>query len=315
MTASVVGCLAFAITLVVSTQATVDPLNTTYFHPIPGNSITFNITHKQWRGYMSHGNKEIPFWVNPYQLPEKLMIFRSDSWETTTDVTTIYDMVVLNVMRTIREWGLTPKRVLFQDYYAALAKHSSFNDHQPLIPLNRFKSRNQFDEFPLEIHFRYPPYQQSSFGEFVTNRQVAWRVWDDMNDYKYSGYVGATDDLVYRLRHNLGHSMGLGHTKSTSCIMYPTNIRDLRNFCREEKIAMKALLFGKIRELRYGTETPSRPVKQYLMRTFNGDYRYYTRAGHGGVYVVYSAPSNDHSPGFYTENHEYRRYGVLYEKP
>lgn len=252
MNPRLIYALCVLATVASSVSATVDPANATYFHPIPGNAITFNITHKQWRESMVHGKRSIPFWVNPYQMPEKLMLYYQNQWSVITEPNAIYNLLVMNVHRTLTDWGLEPRRIIFRDYYISLSKHSTFINHQPLIPLNRYRPEHDFDEFPIEIHFRYPPYTQSSFGEFVTNRKLAWRVWADIDDYRFSGHVGATDDLVYRLRHNLGHSLGLGHTESTNCIMYPTNIKDLYEFCPEELSAMHALLFEKITERHHG---------------------------------------------------------------
>lgn len=252
MNSNIVCAFCVLVTVVGSAVATVDPANATYFHPIPGNAIAFNITHKQWRESMVHGERSIPFWVNPYQMPEKLLLYRQNQWTFITEPNEIYNLLVINVHRTLAEWGLEPRRIIFRDYYISLSKHSTFINHQPLIPLNRYRPEHDFDEFPIEIHFRYPPYTQSSFGEFVTNRKLAWRVWYDINDYRFSDHVGATDDLVYRLRHNLGHSLGLGHTESTNCIMYPTNIKNLYEFCPEEMTAMHALLFEKITERHHG---------------------------------------------------------------
>lgn len=129
----------------------------------------------------------------------------------------------------------------------------------------------------MQVHFRYKPYPQSSFGEFVTNRAVSWRLWANMEDYERSEYVGADDDLLYRMRHNFGHTLGLGHTRSTKCIMYPTNVRGLGRHCAEELAAMKMLLNDKtLRKYRYRTPDAQPPVRQPPIRIPNRDDDPYT---------------------------------------
>lgn len=220
-------------------RATVDVANATNFRPIPDNPITFNITHKQWRHTMMSGRQSVPIWLNPYQMPESVSLYKAGHWEIVTNADTIYALVLKNAMRTLREWGVETFQLSIRDYYQAQAKYSRFRNGKSLVKPNKSRS---ISAFPLEVHFRYPPYPQSSFGEFVTNRKVPWRLWHDMEDYQFSSHIGKTDDLVYRMRHNFGHSLGLGHTESKDCIMYPTNVEGLSRFCPEERRAMDVLL-------------------------------------------------------------------------
>lgn len=93
---------------------------------------------------------------------------------------------------------------------------------------------------PIQIHFRSLPYPQSTFMEFVTDRDRVWKIY---NRKAYTPeHAGANDDLLYRMRHNLRHSLGLGHTENKKCIMFPTNIMGLTKPCLKEKQALHKFL-------------------------------------------------------------------------
>nr|WOJ45383.1 matrixin [Apis mellifera nudivirus] len=225
--------------------ATVDPDNATRL--ITEDGTQFNVTHFYWRDRIqAKPDSLLAVWVNPYELPESIQYYHNGKWSVSKNVDFIYGRVLKIAMTALADWNvLKPKRIFFRDYYRKLALESDFIHKQPLNPLHlRFNPREvEAYGFPLQIHFRHKPYPQSSFGEFVSNRAVSWRVWLDYNrDYAQSEFVGADDDLLYRMRHNLGHSLGLGHTTLRECIMYPTNVRGLRTLCPAEQRAMARLL-------------------------------------------------------------------------
>lgn len=233
----------FIVLSIAAVDATVDPDNATTL--VIEDGTRFNVTHLYWRDRVrSRSGNVVGVWVNPYELPESLQYYFRKQWYTINSTDDIYSLVLRTALRVLYDWEVPHKRLFFSDYYRKLAQDSTFIGGSPLIPLARgFVPRN-YDRYgyPLQIHFRYKPYPQSSFGEFVSNRAVSWRVWARDDDYRSSSRVGDDDDLLYRMRHNIGHSLGLGHTTSRECIMYPTNIRGLVAFCPKELTAMRRLL-------------------------------------------------------------------------
>lgn len=218
--------------------ATVDPLNAT---TIQVDGLLFNVTHDYWRTrFLLDTRTMVDFWVNPYELPEAMLLYEDNRWRSITKPETMHRLIVKTTKRTFEDWGVGYRRLQFANYYRELAKENDYLHKQPLYPI-RGQLTSHYG-YPLIIHFRYKPYPQSSFGEFVSNRATVWRVWDNDADYAVSDYVGTYDDLLYRMRHNVGHSMGLGHTTSERCIMYPTNVSFLTSLCREELKAMRTLL-------------------------------------------------------------------------
>lgn len=219
-------------------EATVDPSNATSIHV---HGLQFNITHNYWRTrFLLDEQTLVSFWVNPYELPESMLLYENNRWQRITKTETMHKLIVQLTKRTFNDWNIGYRRLRFANYYRELAREHEYLNKRPLYPIHGQLTAS-FGH-PLLIHFRYKPYPQSSFGEFVSNRAVAWRVWDNDDDYQVSDYVGANDDLLYRMRHNIGHSMGLGHTTSERCIMYPTNVRYLVTLCSEELRAMRTLL-------------------------------------------------------------------------
>ena len=241
--------------------ATVDPSNAT---TIDVDGLVFNVTHDYWRTRFLLDDKTlVSFWVNPYELPESMLLYDDNHWNLITKTETMHRLIVATTKRVFNDWNIGYKRMRFSDYYRQVAEENDYLAKRPLYPISgrsvstnvvntkraRFLRRSPPDTtplkslgYPLMVHFRYKPYPQSSFGEFVSNRAAEWRVWSNDEDYRASDYVGADDDLLYRMRHNIGHSMGLGHTSSERCIMHPTNVRYLSSMCDEELHAMRTLL-------------------------------------------------------------------------
>lgn len=219
-------------------EATIDPTNHTTIHI---DDLQFNVTHHYWRTrFLLDNHAIVSFWVNPYELPESMLLYEKNRWQHITKSETMYNFIVKTTKRVFDDWGIGYRRVMFADYYRQIAQESDYLNKKPLYPIHE---RSIFNSgYPLLIHFRYKPYPQSSFGEFVSDRAAVWRVWDNHDDYKKSSYVGTDDDLLYRMRHNIGHSMGLGHTTSMRCVMHPINVRHLASLCSAELNAMHALL-------------------------------------------------------------------------
>lgn len=152
----------------------------------------------------------IPYWLSEYELPSAIRVY--DRWETWREVrnrTRIWSIVLGVVEKVGFEMDLRMKRVGRDRYYEML-------DERLL--------RGRPGLLPLHIHFRAKPYPQSSFTETVTDARSVWEVYDDT---VYGKYAGRQTDLLYRLRHNMRHSLGMGHTASKQSIMYPTNVAGL----------------------------------------------------------------------------------------
>lgn len=235
---SFVSKVVLLILLLRDCDATVDPFNATAIHI---HGLQFNITHDYWRTRFLHDDRTlVSFWVNPYELPESMLLYENNRWHHITKTETMHRLIVQTTKRAFNDWNIGHRRLRFANYYHELARENEYLNRRPLYPIHKRLTASL--GYPLIVHFRYGPYPQSSFGEFVSNRAIPWRVWNNDDDYQVSDYVGAKDDLLYRMRHNIGHSMGLGHTFSDRCIMYPTNVRYLVKLCNDELEAMRALL-------------------------------------------------------------------------
>ncbi|KAK2574705.1 hypothetical protein KPH14_013106 [Odynerus spinipes] len=250
-------------------------------------------------------NRPIPFtfnyWINPYELPERISIYDSRG-RAIYNLTSEHAREKLNVVARVvkqvfEEFELPHKRVNdIIDYYESLdLLYYPRNAEKSVVSSN--SNRYAYDErtktyrlqrsairrgefLPIQIHFRSKPYPQSTFMEFVSDRNRVWRVYDSRFYDSYSDgrrserenddsrrsvngdgranddetaitrIPGNDDDLLYRLRHNLRHSLGLGHTTSKSCVMYPTNVLGLNRPCEHERIALHRFLCDRSLSLR-----------------------------------------------------------------
>lgn len=241
-------------------------------------------------------NRPIPFtfnyWINPYELPERISIYDSHGRIvynlTSEDNREKLNVVARVVKQVFEEFDLPHKRVNdIIDYYESLDLLYYPRENRNVATPNRYvydertktyrlqrTVLNRGEFLPIQIHFRSKPYPQSTFMEFVSDRNRVWRVYDsrfynsyssdefarpqrgfnndDDNDHIDENNVddktrlpGNDDDLLYRLRHNLRHSLGLGHTTSKKCVMYPTNVLGLNKPCEHEKIALHRFLCDK----------------------------------------------------------------------
>lgn len=234
----IIGVIIALLIALDNCKATIDPSNAT---TIQIDNLQFNITHDYWRTrFLLDHRAHVNFWINPYELPEYMMLYEDGHWRHITKTETMHSLIVKTTKRVFNDWNIDYRRMLFANYYREIAKENDYLRKKPLYPLHRHSTSSS--GYPLLVHFRYKPYPQSNFGEFVSNRAIGWRVWHNYDDYIVSDYVGAEDDLLYRMRHNVGHSMGLGHTTSKLCVMHPTNVRYLASLCSEEMRAMRALL-------------------------------------------------------------------------
>lgn len=270
-------------------NANVDPGNATYFtldddfDPL----MHFNVTNPYYRRliltnnlYTFDGkhcvpsmNTEIHYWINPYELPDVIRLYDiTNAIFDIRDKQQIYTIIAKTVARVFKEMPL-PARELssYKDYYNRIrdiyGTTMKKNDlllinnkatHFLLTHLIRIDSGNDYPPpfLPIQIHFRSLPYPQSSFLEFVSNRDRRWEVY---HDSLYPGYAGGDNDLLYRFRHNLRHSLGLGHVIDKRCIMFPNNIPKLSAPCDHENIALHRLLCDpkiNIRYYAYGQRAP-----------------------------------------------------------
>lgn len=75
----------------------------------------------------------------------------------------------------------------------------------------------------LPVQFLYPPYPQSSRHGLNLNAETEWTMYRSGEPAEW--YSGESDDLLYAIRHNIRHSLGLGHAKyDRRTIMFPRNI-------------------------------------------------------------------------------------------
>lgn len=216
-------------------DATVDPPNATEIY-VPnfydnGKIYTYNVTHTYFRDYFINNNEVtfdattrrcrsrdgrkpiVHYWLNELQLPARMRYYdernRVYSFRNRSTIESTIDRIIQNLAT---ELELEFTRVSRQSYYRTMDSLLSFPDQ---LIVSRAS-------IPVEVHFRSKPYPQSTFMEFVTNRDVEWAVY---NPRVYERRVGEDLDLFYRFRHNFRHTLGLGHLDDKASIMYPTNVR------------------------------------------------------------------------------------------
>lgn len=219
-----------------------DPPNATYFY---SNNVLFNVSSLYWRErFVNSPQQRVTFWLNPYELPEKMLYYENDHWHLITHDDTIYRLVLDTINRAFRDWSVRSEKLNFVDYYVALGEMNYFNNRHAISGLNLAFYRRRSRNYPMHVHFRYDPYPQSTFGEFVSNREITWRVWRHHEDYvrEPREHVGEVDDLLFRMRHNVGHSLGLGHSYSNKCILHNIRMPGLYDLCEAEKEAMRQFL-------------------------------------------------------------------------
>lgn len=214
--------------------ATVDPNNaSTIFVPDKkqdsrGSELLhpYNVTHTYYRdsfkllgvGYnetrrrcvQNETYQWIHYWINTLQLPKRLKYYNERN--QTSYITERRDIIGM-IDRVVRwfadELQLKMGRLSRAEYYETM-------DSLLVRPDKRYRGL-----LPVEVHFRSKPYPQSTFLEFVTDRDVVWELY---HPAVYRWYAGRGVDLRYRFRHNFRHSLGLGHLNDTTSIMYPTNV-------------------------------------------------------------------------------------------
>lgn len=219
-----------------------DPPNATFFFT---QNVLFNVSSLYWRDrFINAPQQKVQFWLNPYELPDKMLYYQNEMWHSVTNPDTIYRLVLDTLVRAFNDWSVRSEKLNFVDYYVALGELGHFNNRQIISGLNIAHYRRRADNYPMHIHFRYDPYPQSTFGEFVSNRETVWRVWRHEEDYvKQPRYhVGEADDLLFRMRHNVGHSLGLGHSYSDKCILHNVRMPGLFDLCPAEREAMRQFL-------------------------------------------------------------------------
>lgn len=219
-----------------------DPPNATQFYT---QNVLFNVSSLYWRNrFLDAPQQSVPFWLNPYELPEKMLYYENESWKLITHDNTIYNLVLGTINRAFNDWSVKSEKLNFVDYYVALGELNHFNNRQAMSGLNLAQYRRRSTNYPMHIHFRYDPYPQSTFGEFVSNRETLWRVWRHDEDYvrQPRRHVGEADDLLFRMRHNIGHSLGLGHSYSNKCILHNIRMPGLYALCSVERQAMHHFL-------------------------------------------------------------------------
>ena len=201
-----------------------------------------------WRSrFIDSPQQTVSYWLNPYELPEKMLYFENSQWRLITHDDTIYRLVLDTLTRAFNDWSVRAEKLNFVDYYVALGELNYINNGQAVSGLNLVQYRRRSTNYPMHIHFRYDPYPQSTFGEFVSNRETVWRVWQHDEDYVMEPreHVGEADDLLFRMRHNIGHSLGLGHSYSDKCILHNIRMPGLWALCPAEQQAMQQFLHNR----------------------------------------------------------------------
>lgn len=243
--------LILVTSLLVSVRGGVDPPNaTSLFVPDPNNARlahAFNVTHLYTRNAFKElgvrlvnkrcqQNREemyIRYWINLYQLPERLKFVNafgeSQNIYGVNNVAAALEDLIGNKLSW--ELQLKLKRINRETYYDLM-------DKLLCSPRNRYRGI-----LPIEIHFRSSPYSQSSFLEFVTNRNVVWELY---HDDVYEQHAGNPLDLLYRFRHNFRHALGLGHLDSRESVMFPTNVLGLATINPLDVDAVHYLLCSEI---------------------------------------------------------------------
>lgn len=231
--------------LISGIAATIDPPNATVIEVQPGHF--YNVTHlyfrnafkelgvkfdeKTCRCSQDNSVQHIRYWINELQMPRKIRVFdkfnRYVDHETLTEIRSDIDTLI---QRLARELELRVERIDRDEYYT-------------LMDGLLLEVRNYQGLIPIEIHFRSKPYPQSTFLEFVTNRDVRWEVYDDQ---VYAAHAGRELDLLYRFRHNFRHSLGLGHANNRRSVMFPTNVLGLSQINPMDVLAVHVLLCSNV---------------------------------------------------------------------
>lgn len=242
--------ILLSLPLLVTAVFSADPLNATFF---VHKNETFNITQYYYRDYLSqHVGLGAPcyiylarrplvnFYVDEFDLPGKIIEYRLDLFNR------IYASEVTNRERIRQIIGETVSRVLGKiGIRSVLLPSYSYYRHYKLNSIL----------MPLKINFKSAPYSQSNFREFVSNIDTVWEVpyitnyspvrYKLIDEYYKKHIAGNKGDLIYRLTHNLMHSLGLGHSKSLNCIMHAGNVKGLFETCEEEVGALRKVLCSK----------------------------------------------------------------------
>lgn len=236
--------------LILNLAFAADPLNATFFEY--KNEI-FNITQYYYRDYLSKyvglgapcynylANKPlVHFYVDEFDIPGKIIEYRLDMFNKIyfseiTNREKIRKILETVVTFTFDRIGI--KSVLLPTY-----------SHYRYYKLNSLL-------MPLKINFKSFPYSQSNFREFVSNIDTVWELpyltnynpirYKIINNFYKRKIAGNKGDLMYRFKHNLMHSLGLGHAKSLKCIMHAGNVAGLNDNCQEEVEALRELLCSK----------------------------------------------------------------------
>lgn len=228
-----------------SVRSGVDPYNATTI--LVNNRYLYNVTHTYFRdsfrslgvGYklgrcvQDNPVQSVRYWLNELQLPNKLKYFDQRNNPTLIDEhARVVDAILGLVKQLQQELQLSMARTTRDQYYRAMDSLLLGNDgeYRGMIP--------------VEIHFRSKPYPQSTFVEFVTDRNVVWELY---HPQVYNQHAGKDTDLYYRFRHNFRHSLGLGHTDDTRSVMYPTNVRGLALINPTDVDAVHQLLCSRTR--------------------------------------------------------------------
>jgi hypothetical protein len=227
-------------------SAGVDPPNATTIEVKPLDSAVhvYNVTHTYFRdalraldvgwdeqrGRCVQRNtvQHIRYWINEHQMPSRIRVYdRFNRYYDCVGSKDVTATVGRLMARIAAELELQIDRINRHEYYMLMDMLllSSDQSYQGLIP--------------VEIHFRSKPYPQSTFVEFVTDRDVAWELYDEA---VYPNYAGNPRDLMYRLRHNFRHSLGLGHTDDQRSVMFPTNVIGLYRTNPVDVLAIHVLL-------------------------------------------------------------------------
>lgn len=208
------------------------------------SAIYYNVTHTYFRDALAELNvawnrsssrcirtspvHTIGYWINEFELPGELRYIDRDGLAVRVHgVERVSECVDRLMQRLSDELALGLRRIDMQQYYTMLRRLM-------LEPGRRFQGL-----LPIQVHFRVKPYPQSSFGEFVSDRSL---VWETYHPAVYASHAGRKEDLLYRLRHNFRHSLGLGHRDDRRSIMFPTNVLGLAEVDRLDNDAVHRLL-------------------------------------------------------------------------
>jgi hypothetical protein len=251
--------IVFAVVCCCLTDASVDPDNTTVLTlSQPFSATPYNVTHTYFRDSLLSGEDgprfdkvskrcvwpsndaayRISYWIDEFSLPAVIRCFEpGDSQPVNiTGADAVRETINRLIQRLADELELRFHPIDGTQYYR-------------LMRLLTLEQNRKFQGLiPVHVHFRRKPYPQSSFGEFVTDRALAWEIYSDTTVYRQR--AGRTEDLWYRLRHNLRHSLGLGHSTDRRSIMFPTNVLGQWQLFAPDVIAVHTLLCDSTADIR-----------------------------------------------------------------